>query len=167
MKKGFTLIELLVVLAIFSVLAVVSSTILISFFRSENKIVATNNVRQFASTLIDTFERDVRNSQYVTTSCGTDCVTLNDSDGVVITWQCKTVASVPYISRTKVVGLNPEPEINYTDKVVKGTTLVNCGVFTVGSGQPTLVTLIFSLQNGTSESKVVVPFRTSVSNRQY
>jgi prepilin-type N-terminal cleavage/methylation domain-containing protein len=167
MKKGFTLIELLVVIAVFSALATVSSTILISFFRSENKIVATNNVRQRGDIIIDVFERDVRASKEATLSgvcsSGYCSITLTSAGGGPdVIWLCDATGLVPILSRSSV------PE---TDTTADGTTIVSCNpgnpVFTVSPTMPKLVTFTIELTDGAGSSRVQEPFRTSVSIRNY
>jgi len=179
MKKGFTLIELLVVLAVFSVLAVISSTILISFFRSENKIVATNDVRQRGNRIIDVFERDVRAAQdAVVGTCNTNDCTITliavEDFGSDVIWRCRTSGSVRILSRQRtsvrlpsgVIG--PEIPVDFTENSTNGTTVSsNCDIFNVSGGTPKLVKLVFSLANGVGTSGVEVPFQTSISARKY
>jgi len=164
MKKGFTLIELLVVIAVFSVLAVMSSTILISFFHSENKIVATNEVRQRGNSIIDVFERDVRASKDITPAVCSSCysITLTGAEGADVTWSCAVPAGVPILSRQSVSG-----SVSETDTTADGTTIGGCDVFTVFSTVPKLVTFSFDLTNGAGSSRVQEPFRTSVSIRNF
>jgi prepilin-type N-terminal cleavage/methylation domain-containing protein len=183
MKKGFTLIEMLVFLAVFGILSVVITSILMTFFRNENKIAATNNLRQYGSAIVDNFERDVRASDKVTTpsppsSCGSgvqDCLqlSLTDISTTNVNWRCKieTVAGVPrlILTREVITYTGTSGELEGTNKR-DGVFLTSCtNIFTVlVSGSLKLVTLNFTLQinpGGGQESSAQVPFRTSVSTR--
>jgi len=188
LKKGFTLIELLVFLAIFSVLSVMITTVLISFFRNENKIAAINNVRQYGSAIIDNFERDVRASQDLTrpdppSICGAlvdDCLNINITDPtegtVTVVWRCKR-QTFDTVERLILTRESTHPATGYVaveSEVTNGQvgiSLTSCtDIFTVlGSlGSSKLVNLKFTLQSNPGsgqESSAQVPFQTSVSTR--
>lgn len=71
-RRGFTLVELIVVIAIFGLLAVVSTNFLISIIQSNNQTTVQNEVRQNASRIMDDIAAEARNS---------GCVSFNNAAG--------------------------------------------------------------------------------------
>lgn len=173
---GFTLIELLVVSALIGFLAVMSSTILSSILRSQNKTTIINEVRQNGNIVIDKFERDVKQAKEISPIGSGTNVTLTLYDGTPVTWDC---SGSNFTRDPDGSGLLAPVSVTNSDLIngvqVNHTVANDCD-FTVtgssGGGTPQLVQLIFTLEQGASapsraEFEASVEFEVTVGTRAY
>lgn len=84
-KKGFTLIEIMIVLAIFGVLMIAASDMLINVLQNSAKSVSQNEVRQNANKIMQDITSQIRGSTGVTQSASPwtingNTYTLNSGD---------------------------------------------------------------------------------------
>lgn len=98
-RGGFSLIELIVVLALFTVLMVVTSQVLISSLRSVRKAEASSVVRANVDYAISIVERHLRNAKEITT-CNTNMSTLNyvTFEGISAWFSCQNISGNVYIA---------------------------------------------------------------------
>lgn len=155
--KGFTLIELLVVTAIIGVLSVVSSQIVNSVLKSQDKNAAINEIRQNGDSLIIKFERDARAAKRMSQDPGNFSYVkfeTGDSSNPDIKWECGSADTG--------IKREDEPLINNAS-----SSTVDCMFFITPSslGAPQIVTWKFTLKSNRSDLDVEVPFRTSIQSR--
>lgn len=175
-QAGFTLIEMLVVVAIVGVVATISTQIVISLIRSNNKTNVQNEVRQNGSFVLDKMEREIRNSLNATVTigefiAGEYLLRLSQSDGSVIAYWCMPAnATYPngYINRQ--LGVNPVGSL-LNNNTTTGVRVSSCSLSTL-AGPPVLVTINFTLTQSSgsatrSDLTVSQTFNTSVSLRSY
>lgn len=123
LKMGFSLVEMLVVVAIFSVLAVISTQALSESLRGTNKSENLANVRDNVDYTISVIERYLRNAQDVACSntpggqATGSVLNFTDEDGEVTNFSCQDVAGETYIA----IGTG---NMRLTNPSV---TIVNCG----------------------------------------
>ena len=170
-KKGFTLLEVLVTTAIIGVLFVVSSSIFINTIRSANKANITNEAKENSSLLIESLQRDVRNSTGASVNPGGDTLTISTAASVVpIIWRCNIEATANnYVSRQAAVGT----ELTITNRdPVNGVSVVDCSnFFTVTAGANYLLTIDFGftqgkgVTGGSQDIQTLVSHKVSISAR--
>lgn len=122
--RGFSLIEMLVVLAVFSILAVVASQVLIISLRSARKSESVVVVKQNVDYAISTIERLLRNAQDITfcSPGGTSQLDYIDENNKAGRFRCTCAGSDCYIASG-----SASPVRITSDDV----TITNCGsVFT-------------------------------------
>ena len=95
LQEGFSLIEMLVVLVVFSILAIVTSQVLIISIRSSKKSESVVVVKQNVDYAMSTMERLLRNAQVITGCTGNqlDYLDGNNRPG---RFQCVTTGADPY-----------------------------------------------------------------------
>ncbi len=171
-KKGFTLLEVLVTTAIIGVLFVVSSSIFINTIRSANKANITNEAKENSSLLIESLQRDVRNSTGASVTLAGlpgptgDTLTITTASGSSITWICSAATSTDngYITREALTVTNRDP--------VNGVSVVDCSnFFTVTAGANYLLTIDFGftqgkgVTGGSQDIQTLVSHKVSISAR--
>src|SRR3989344_6673611 len=87
-QSGFTLIEILVVTVILGILLTVSANVFITILRNQNKTALVTEIRQNASVVLDTFERDVRSASGATVTPSPDTMVLTYPDNTTVIWVC-------------------------------------------------------------------------------
>ncbi|MEK7497936.1 MAG: prepilin-type N-terminal cleavage/methylation domain-containing protein [Patescibacteria group bacterium] len=89
-QRGFSLLEVLVVLAVFSLLSIVSTTVILLSVRGSRKSDTSSRVRQNVDHAISTIERQMRNASSVTTCPNTNPNVLNylDENGTPASFSC-------------------------------------------------------------------------------
>lgn len=164
-QAGFTLIEMLVVVAIVGVVATISTQIVLSLIRSNNKTNVQNEVKQNGSYTIDLIERDVRAATAAISTDSTN-LTLTSQDGSTVAYTCgvKSSGNNGFIRR------NSNPLLN-TD-LNSGVAVGSCSFVIAPSTNPQLITVDFTLTqaaNSATRSDLTVTqnFHTSVSLRTY
>ena len=70
-ERGFTLVETLVALALFSVVVIISVSVLLTVMRSTTKAKIINRLRSNAARVMEEIERDVRAADEVLTATST------------------------------------------------------------------------------------------------
>lgn len=97
MKNGFTLLEMLVVLAVFSILAIISSQTVIITLQGSKKSESLGKVKENLDYAIATMERQIRNATNV--SCpSTTRIDYKDQNGISTYFSCSDVGSAGYIA---------------------------------------------------------------------
>lgn len=88
--KGFSLLEVLVVLAVFSLLAIVSTTVILLSVRGTKKSDTSSRVRQNVDHAISVIERQIRNATSVASCPNADPNVLSyfDQDGNPTSFTC-------------------------------------------------------------------------------
>lgn len=164
-SRGFTLIEMLVVVAIVGIVATISTQIVLSLIRSNNKTNVQNEVRQNGSYTIDLMERDIRAATEASSNTSKD-LTLANPDGSSSVYTCalKQAGSNGFINR------NSNPLLN-TD-LSTGVAVSACSFTIAPNSNPQLITVNFTLTqaaNSATRSDLTVSqtFETSVSLRTY
>jgi prepilin-type N-terminal cleavage/methylation domain-containing protein len=169
-QAGFTLIEMLVVVAIIGVVATISTQIILSLIRSNNKTNVQNEVRQNGSYALDLIQRDIRAATSAASSTGTN-LDLTNSDGSHNIYNCflKGAGSNGYIRRK--LGAAANQDLLNTD-LNTGVAVSACNFTIAPNTNPQLVTVTFTLTqaaNSATRSDLTVSqtFETSVSLRTY
>ena len=165
-NKGFTLIELLVVTAVVGVLGVLCETLISSILRSQNKTAIITEVRQNGDLVISKFERDVKQSESVTSLAPVKGVTLGLYDGTNVNWICDPSAgSFERGAGLSVINTNSDNGV----KVTACSFAVTPPTHTSGVTQ--IVTLTFTLEQRSTvqsaEYQVSEQFETTVGTRAY
>ena len=78
--QGFSIIEMLVVIAVFSILAIVTTQTLSLSLRGSRKSDAQSRARQNVDYAISTMERLLRNSKSITGACGSQINYVDEYD---------------------------------------------------------------------------------------
>lgn len=180
-QEGFTLIEILVVTVILGLLLTVAANVFISILGSQNKTSLLAEIRQNASLVIDTFERDVRSAQRAALGCASPCesntLTLTYPDSTTITWRCYIGDPLPVpVSNGRFTRqVQGASEVNVTNIDIDNGTSVGCtgggGAFEGDDANVTIVRLHFLLKQGENSPNKVqfsntdVEFRTTVGPR--
>jgi prepilin-type N-terminal cleavage/methylation domain-containing protein len=88
-KKGISLIEVLIVIAIFAVLGVLTTRIIVLSLRGSNKSDSLVKVRENLDYALSVMERNIRNADSIT-SCTPDKrqITYRDENGLVGSYSC-------------------------------------------------------------------------------
>ncbi|OGY23419.1 MAG: hypothetical protein A2172_04285 [Candidatus Woykebacteria bacterium RBG_13_40_15] len=159
-SRGFTLIELLVVTVVVGILGAISSVIVLSVLRSQNKTAITNEVTQNGDNIINVFERDVKFSSSADDK-STDSVTLMGKKNIV--WSCGGTN----ITRDLGDGSGPKSVTSISVAVKSGTCRFN-----ISGSNSDLVEFNFTLTQSSSapsksEFSIEVPFGTKVGLRSY
>ncbi len=123
--KGFTLIEVVVALGIFTVLAVVSSTLMFSILRGAKKAAAVAAVRTEGEYAMDALTSHLRFARQIN-SCSASQISFTSVDNTSITFSCQLdpTTKTNYLADSS--GRLTSPEV----------TLVSCNVFTCPSPLP-------------------------------
>lgn len=79
-EDGFTLVELLVALAIFSVIAVITTSVLITIVQSNNKAKMINKLRSDGSRVMEELERDIKTADEASTATTVLNLRQNEDD---------------------------------------------------------------------------------------
>lgn len=87
---GFSLLEMLVVLAVFSLLAIVSTSALLLAIRGAKKSDATARVRENVDFAVATMERQIRNASSIE-SCASDKIVFDDPDFASTFFSCVNI----------------------------------------------------------------------------
>lgn len=175
-QSGYTLIEMLVVIAIIAIIGTMSTQILLSIIKSNNKTNIQNEVRQNGSFVVGMLERDIRAAKSATVTLS-EVVTneyilrLVQNDGTTITYWCylsPNSTSNGHIKRR--YGTESEEHLLNTD-LVSGVKVASCSI-SVSASPPALVTIDFTLTQAVSSPNrtdltVSQQFKTSVSLRTY
>lgn len=176
-SRGFTLIEMLVVIAIIAIIGTMSTQIILSIIKSNNKTNIQNEVRQNGSYVIDSLERDIRSAISITNpvplvSPGANGTTLTlvNSDGTNTTYTCgnKAAGSNGFFRRNGNDLLNGDLS---SGVAVDNTAGKQCN-FNVVNSNPLLVTVTFTLTQAInspnrSDLSVSQSFETTVTLRTY
>lgn len=163
-QKGFTLIEMLVVIAIITIIGTISTQIILSLIRSNNKTNIQNEVRQNGAFVIDYLERDIRSASSVVVPSAT-LLQLTQPDGTVIDYVCAIGSSNSNGDITR------EGQSLVNIDASTGVKINSCA-FTTQNSSPPLVTIDIVITQpyqspNRSDLTVSQTFHTSVSLRTY
>jgi len=132
-KNGFTLVEVVLATAIIAVVGVLSAGLIISIFKSHNHSNSVSQVNRVGQSLVDVFERQVRNATSVSVVSSHEIQYVIPSDAgqdiqyslKYIPKNCTADNSNSFISLSSLVGSSfPEDPITPTD--------INTGVNVTG-----------------------------------
>lgn len=96
-ESGFSLIEILVVIALFAVVGLLSSEILLTSLRNSRKSEAVVNVRTNLEHSLSVMERQIRGVANIN-SCTATRFSYTDTEGASTFFQCIKVANRGYIA---------------------------------------------------------------------
>lgn len=97
MKKGVSLIEILIVVAIFAVLGLLVSRVILTTLRGSNRSDSLVKVRDNLDYALSVMERQIRNADSVS-SCSTTRIDFRDSNGVAAYFACTNVGASGYVA---------------------------------------------------------------------
>jgi prepilin-type N-terminal cleavage/methylation domain-containing protein len=165
-RNGFTLLEILVVLAIFSILGVVTTSILFTTLRSATKADTLREVKQNGDYAIRVMERLIRNANEVTICTpAANTLTIVNTDGSRNTFTAEHVIPAD-VSK---IAINPGVYLT-NDKVTLEPARINFTCTHI-SGQPDVITVSFTLRQAGQAKRVEesaqVSFQTTASLRTY
>jgi prepilin-type N-terminal cleavage/methylation domain-containing protein len=170
-NKGFTLLELLVVTAILGILIGVSSTAFIGILRSQNKINATNEVRQNANLAIELFERDARSASNIVPQTASNQVTLKEVDvGGDVVWACVESPGVNGKITRNTASVTNEDPVDGVDILCGGA--LGGFAFIVSTSETPIATFRFDALQGVdaparADFEITLPFETTVGVRDF
>jgi prepilin-type N-terminal cleavage/methylation domain-containing protein len=100
MKKGFSLIEILVVLAVFSLLAIVSTEAILLTLKGTRKADTSIRVRENLGFAIASLERQIHNAQSASPCPNSDTSSINIEDqlGTLTAYTCTNVGPSGYVA---------------------------------------------------------------------
>lgn len=100
MKKGVSLIEMLIVVAIFAVLGILISRVILTTLRGSNKSNSLIRVRENLDYSLAVMERQIRNADGVTTCPNPDPLRIDyrDERGVATFFSCANVGTAGYVA---------------------------------------------------------------------
>jgi len=134
-QRGFTLVELLLAVSLLTISIGVTSDILMSLIRANNKSQVMNEIEQQSNFVASKIEKELRNAQSATIASG-PTLTFTTRDGVEVIYNLNTSTGV----LTRKEGSDT---YNLTSNASPGGVIVstssNC--FTVTGNNPTIVSL--------------------------
>ena len=100
MRKGLSLIEIIMVVAIFSILGVLISRIILTTLRGSNRSDSLIRVRENLDYAVAVMERQIRNAEDATPCPNVDPLRVDyqDSNGVSTYFACANVGTTGYIA---------------------------------------------------------------------
>jgi prepilin-type N-terminal cleavage/methylation domain-containing protein len=100
MKKGVSLIEMLVVVAIFAVLGILISRVILTTLRGSNKSNSLVKVRENLDYALAVMERQIRNADSVTTCPNPDHsrIDYRDGRGTATFFSCANIGPAGYVA---------------------------------------------------------------------
>ena len=171
-NKGFTLIEILVVVGILAIIAVVSSNMFFTVFKSSGKTKVLTKVKQNGDYALTVMERLIRDSQEVSSSCtsGMASIKVKRFDGSEITFSCDLAQGLIASSSGQRLTSSEVKVDSCSFDCGCPTAYPNC----TSEGTkfyPKTVTIKFTLsQVGATvrpEEEAIINFQTTVSTRNY
>lgn len=100
-NEGFTLIELIIVIAILAITLALTSDILISLIRSNNKTLVQNELEQQSNFVSLKLEKELRNARNIDfASSDADTLIFTSKDGLIVTYDLDTSSGI--LSRNSV-----------------------------------------------------------------
>ncbi len=140
-QKGFSLLEVLVVLAVFSLLAIISTTAVLLAVRGAQKSSTTGRVRENTDYTLATIERQIRNATEITT-CNADTIIFKDQDSNQTSFSCINIGGVDSYVASGSAGLT-----------ATGISVTRCSFAcstAIGSGPPSVSFDITATDRNTS-----------------
>ncbi len=188
-RFGFTLVEFLVVLGILSITVVSTLLFLTSILKGTNQANVTSEVKQNGQFVLDSLDRQVRNSvdsqgrTLISGNTYKELKLLRETEDPLYLKCNYSVAGTSNGYISSLVSENDPPTGSYTSitntDTTVGVNIVNCQ-FTVlsakvsasGTAVPAVVTVEFTAQQAVLASTrqdfvASAPFRTTISLRQY
>ena len=100
MKKGVSLIEILIVVAIFAVLGLLISRVILTTLRGSNRSDSLVKVRDNLDYALSVMERQIRNAESVSPCPNPDTtrVDFRDSNGIATYFACTNVGATGYVA---------------------------------------------------------------------
>lgn len=100
MKKGVSLIEILIVVAIFAVLGLLISRVILTTLRGSNRSDSLVKVRDNLDYALSVMERQIRNAESVSPcpNPDTDRIDFRDSNGIATYFACTNVGNSGYVA---------------------------------------------------------------------
>lgn len=100
MKKGVSLIEILIVVAIFAVLGLLISRVILTTLRGSNRSDSLVKVRDNLDYALSVMERQIRNADSVSPCPNPDTtrVDFRDSNGIATYFACTNVGASGYVA---------------------------------------------------------------------
>jgi len=140
-KNGFSLLEVLVVLAVFSLLAIVSTTVILLSVRGTKKSDTSSRVRQNVDHAVSIIERQVRNATSISSCPNNDPNILDyfDQDGNPTSFTCFANPVDGYIA-------SGSAKIT-ADEVIVESCIIRCVPATGGSSSPPYVDVLISARD--------------------
>lgn len=144
-SNGFSLIEMLVVVAVFSLLAVITTQALIITLRGSKKSEANAKVRENVSYALSVMERQIRNSTGIT-SCTTSAIDFKDQSSIGASFSCVSVSpsTIGYVASGSAQLRLTSDDVDVTDCSFTCTA----GTSTV----PPAVTILISAKDSNPQS---------------
>ncbi|EKE05831.1 MAG: hypothetical protein ACD_19C00176G0053 [uncultured bacterium] len=102
-KKGFSLIEMMITISIFAVIGVLVTSSMALTLRSSKKSDSLVRVRESLNYSLSSLERQIRNSEKITSTCaitGTTSTSISyiSIEGITTQFECKTPGALGYIA---------------------------------------------------------------------
>lgn len=168
-KFGYSIVEMLVVIAIFSILAVLSTQSIATSLRGSKKSENSISIRQNLDYVTSVMDRQLRNAKSIgPTACwhpsaNSTQIDYVDSDNQPQSFICDVSGSVGFVSSSAIGMLTP-PEVNITSC----TTAFACNLGVPGSEPPTVsVTLTGTNTNATGADATTVTTTARILLRTY
>ena len=100
MKKGISLIEMLIVVAIFAVLGVIISRVILTTLRGSSRSDNLVKVRDNLDYALSVMERQIRNAESVSPCPNSDTTRIDfrDSNGIAAYFACTNVGAGGYVA---------------------------------------------------------------------
>lgn len=159
---GFSLLEVLVVLAVFSLLSIVSTTVILLSVRGSRKSDTNSRVRQNVDHVISTMERQIRNATSVTACPNTNPNILDyiDENGTPTSFSCIANSTDGYIA-------SGSAKIT-ADEVVVENCNITCVPDADGSSPPYIdISITARDKGGTGAESSVFSASTQIYLRTY
>ena len=100
MKKGVSLIEILIVVAIFAILGLLVSRVILTTLRGSNRSDSLVKVRDNLDYALSVMERQIRNAESVSPCPNPDTTRIDfrDSNGIATYFACTDVGASGYVA---------------------------------------------------------------------
>jgi prepilin-type N-terminal cleavage/methylation domain-containing protein len=162
--KGFSLIEMLIAIALFAIVAVITTQSLAASLKNSQKSEALSRARENADYAVSTMDRLLRNAQKIT-SCSSTVLTYNDEYGGLTTLSCESMSGQGYIASGSANIRLTSTEVDVNENCTG--TVFNCPGVPAGVPQTVIITVKVSDANLTGAEGAVVTSQTKINLRNY